>query len=558
LSATGSNGNENTAGSDPGEPRAHRVSGAGSAWDAAPGVWRPRASGSAGDDAVLDALLRARRDGSAPDSGVFALDAGPEPEPDDVPLRSRDGGVNKPRAAVPAPLPAAEAVRLVDIAHTKRARMVTAFGVPAVFLAATGVAVVPTVANAASSSSAPSAQTAANCAAGSKTMANPAAQPGATAPSSSAPSSAPSSSGPTKAGSAQAKPGVPLPTSAPSGAQPPAPSARPSSAPSGTTTPAKAAPTTAPTAPAPTSKSTAPAAPSSTPSPSSSATWWNPLSWLGTTVNGVFNPAPSSSSGNSTVNKLSTTPAADPASTPSPILSIGLGDSSSSPSNPSTPPSSKPSSDPTSKPSVPSTPQPSSSGSSAPGKAPSSSAPSTNPSGPVVVNGTTLPAAPATVCVAAADPGALREVEWHLDASSLTLVHQHFDGFHDIQTGDGKTVTVMFVHAASIQLTDMVTYNEDGGKRVYSNGGKGKTVTLTNVELHVLQQKGTVIAPLPLGPVTLGPPGEAGGGLSQVAMLALESNIDLGPTIMTDVHVDQYTMTSDTLNIPGFNVAPAA
>lgn len=555
MSATGSNGNENTAGSDPGEPQAHRVRGAASGWEAAPGVWRPQPSGSAGHDAVPGAVPRARRAGSVPARGVSALDAGPEPEVDGVPLRSRGGGADTPHAVVPTPLLAAEAVRLVDAAHSKRARMVSAIGLPAVFLAATGVAVMPTVANAASSSSnSNSTTTSAACAAGSKTVANPAAKAGATTPSSSAPSSAPSSSS-AKAGSAQAKPGVPLPTSAPSTPRGSAPSARPSSAPSGTTTPAKNAPTTAPTAPAPTSKSTTPAAPSSTPSPSSSATWWNPLSWLGTTVNGVFNPAPSSSSSNSTVNKLSTTPAADPASStssPSPILSIGLGGSSSSPS---TPPSTKPSSDPTSKPSVPSTPQPSSSGSSAPSKAPSSSAPSTNPSGPVVVNGTTLPAAPATVCVAAADPTALREVEWHLDASSLTLNHQRFDGFHDIQTGDGKTVTVMFVHAESIQLTDMVTYNEDGKTRIYSDGGKGKTVTLTNVELHVLQQKGTVIAPLPLGPVTLGPPGEAGTDFgSTLAMLALESNIDLGPTIMTDVHVDQYTMTSDTLNIPHFNV----
>jgi hypothetical protein len=47
--------------------------------------------------------------------------------------------------------------------------------------------------------------------------------------------------------------------------------------------------------------------------------------------------------------------------------------------------------------------------------------------------------------------------------------------------------------------------------------------------------------------------------MSFLAMLALQSNIDLGPTVMTDVHVDQYMMTSDTLNIPGFNVnAPAS
>jgi hypothetical protein len=160
------------------------------------------------------------------------------------------------------------------------------------------------------------------------------------------------------------------------------------------------------------------------------------------------------------------------------------------------------------------------------------------------------------VCVTAAAPTALREVEWHLDASTLTLDNQKFLGFQQVTTGDGKTVTVMAVHADWIDLTDMVTYNEDGSRRVYSDGGKGKTVHLTNVTLHVLQQKGSLLWP-PLGPVTLGPPGEAGTDLiSQAAMAALEAGISLGPTtVMSDVHVDQYTMTSDTLAIPGFNVS---
>ena len=560
--STGSNGNENPAGSDPEESRARRVSGAGSAWDPAPGVWRPQASGSAGqDDAVRQALLRARRAGSAPAAGVFALDAGPEPEPGDLPLRSRGGGVNKPRAAVPTPLLAAEAVRLVDAAHTKRARMVTAIGVPAAFLAATGVAVMPTVANAASTSSNSSTPTAssANCAPGSSAVANPAAKAGAPTSSASAPTSAPSS------GSAKPNtPGVPLPTSAPTSPQPSAPSARPSSAPSGTTTtaPAQPAPTSTPTAPAPSSTSTQ-AAPSGTPSPSSSPTWWDPLSWLGTTVNGVFNPAPSSSSSNSTVNKLAAPaagPSSNPTSSPTPILSIGLGGSSSSPS---------PSGTPTSKPSapLPSTPQPTSSGSDEPSTPAASSASPSSTSTPsggattVQMNGqsVTLPTtAPSTVCVTPAADQPFREVEWHLDASSLTLYHQKFLGFQQIHTGDGRTVTVMAVHADSIDLTDMVTYNEDGNPRVYSNGGKGKNVHLTNVTLHVLQQKGTLVAPLPLGPVTLGPPGESGNDLGSIlAMGALELNISLGPTVMTDVHVDQYLMTSDTLSIPGFNVRSA-
>lgn len=151
---------------------------------------------------------------------------------------------------------------------------------------------------------------------------------------------------------------------------------------------------------------------------------------------------------------------------------------------------------------------------------------------------------------------AMREVEWHLDASSLTLTNQHFDGFKDIQTGDGKTVTVMVVHADMVDLTDMVTYNMDGNKRVYSNGGKGRNVHLDNVTLHVLQQKGTLVAPLPLGPVTLGPPGESGTDLASIAVMTLlQANLPLmPPSVFTNVHVDQYLLTSDTLSVPGFNI----
>jgi len=115
--------------------------------------------------------------------GLDALDAEPEPE---APLRSRTGGVNKPRPVVPTPVLTAEAVRLVEAASVKRARKVTAFGLPAVVLAASGVAVLPTVANAAS---APSNSA---CPSGQRAEANPAAAGGTTAPGS-APSSSSSS-----------------------------------------------------------------------------------------------------------------------------------------------------------------------------------------------------------------------------------------------------------------------------------------------------------------------------------------------------------------------------
>ncbi|ACU70205.1 hypothetical protein Caci_1280 [Catenulispora acidiphila DSM 44928] len=601
MSATGSNGNDNTAGSDPGEPQAHRAGGA----PQSGGRERAGISGGFADLAALrEAILRAERAGrttpagaagvpagpealleavrrvagsgstglgpmspmsplsplSSVPAGAFALDAGPEPESDgdsDVPLRSRGGGVNTPRAVVPTPLLAAQAARLVDAAHTKRARMVSAIGLPAVFLAATGVAVMPTVANAASSSS-PANAASTSCAAGSAAVANPAAKAAPKSAPSTKPTTAPSSA-PSKSGSAPT-PGAPKPSSSSTTSQP-----APTSAPSGIATPAKPTPTSVPsstTAPPTSAKTTAPPAPASTPSPSSSPTWWNPLGWLGTTVNQVFNPAPSSSS--STVNKLNAAPAADPTSTapstPTPTLSGTSAPSSKPSSAPSSAPSSKPSSAPSSKPSsLPSTPQPTSSGSSKPSAPTSSASTPSSAITTVTVGGKAIAVPPPSseVCVAAAAPSALREIEWHLDASSLTLTNQKFLGFQDIKTGDGKTVTVMAIHADRVDLTDMVTYNEDGHTKIYSDGGKGKNVSLTNVTLHVLKQHG-VIEPLlgiPLGEVTLGPPGEAGTDLlSQTIMALLQLNLPLPPTTFTGVSVDQYTLTSDTLNVPGFNV----
>ena len=164
--------------------------------------------------------------------------------------------------------------------------------------------------------------------------------------------------------------------------------------------------------------------------------------------------------------------------------------------------------------------------------------------------------APSTVCVQSAADQPFREVEWHLNASSLTLTNQKFLGFQQIHTGDGKTVTVMAIHADSVDLTDMVTYNEDGNLPILSDGGKGQNVHLTNVTFHVLKQMGTMVAPLPVGPVTLGPPGEAGTDLiSQAVMALLQLNLPLPPAVFTNVSVDQYLLTSDTLDIPGFSVA---
>lgn len=505
---------------------------------------------------------------------------GPERE---APLRSRAGGVNRPRAVVPTPILAAEAQRLLHAASIKRARKVTAFGLPAVVLAASGVAVLPTVANAAQG---PASNT---CPSGSRVVNNPAGVKGA-APSTK-PTSAPSTSSsvPLAAPTSKAaKPGVvgapsSGPTSGPTTPPATGTTAKPptSTAPPVNPTPTAPTPTgtatSKPSAPGTSSTPSKPAAPTTTtPSTTSTVPWWDPLGLLGTTVNQVFNP---NGTTGGTANQLSTTgsngvklagdtpttPSSSPSSSPSPILGITVGGPTTTPSStPSTSPSSAPSSAPSSTPtSPPSTPQPTGSStapSSAPSSPPSSSptAPSSSSSTPLVIDGTTVPPPPSTVCVQAAGDQAYREAAWHLDASSLTLTNQTFEGFHDIVTGDDEKVTVMVIHADAVDLTDMVTYNLAGQPpRVYSNGGRGKNVHLTNVTLHVLRQKG-IIEPLfgiPLGEVTLGPPGEAGTDpLSQLIMTLLQLNLPLPPTTFKDVHVDQYLLTSDTLAVPGFNI----
>ncbi|MFL6114756.1 MAG: hypothetical protein ACJ786_25900 [Catenulispora sp.] len=529
------------------------VAGAGS--EARPGR-RPAAFGSAANGAESAWEAQRRRVPAA-----FGSALGAESE---APLRSRSGGVNKPRLVVPTPVLAAEALRLAESASGKRARKLTAFGLPAVVLAASGVAVLPTVANAAQ---APSTA----CPAGTHETPNPAAGPNGGS-SGGAPSSSPSSAPVAKAGAAG--PGVPLPTSVPttaptsgSAAKPPA---QAPTGPSGTATPSAPVPTGTstpkPSTPPSSSTPAKPSSPGTTPSPSSSATWWDPLTWLGTTVNQVFNPPPAA--GSSTANQLAAapppTPSSSPTSSATPILGLSLGGpTSSSSSKPGAKPSSKPSSAPSSPSTSPSTSPTSAPSTSQPTSSASSPSAPTSSSSPVTINGTPLPSPASTVCVQGATDQPFPEILWHLNASKLTLTNQKFLGFQEVATGDGHTVTVMAVHADMVDLTDMVTYATNanalaGGKVVFANGGKGKNVHLTNVTLHVLQQKGTLVSPVPLGPVTLGPPGYAGTDPASVlVMLLLEANLPLmPPSVFTDVHVDQFLMRSDTLSIPGFNIEP--
>ena len=146
----------------------------------------------------------------------------------------------------------------------------------------------------------------------------------------------------------------------------------------------------------------------------------------------------------------------------------------------------------------------------------------------------------------------MREVLCHLDASSITLYWSTYKGVITVNTANGP-VNVLDFHADAVDVVSMVTYADNAsplanGKVVYSNGGQGKTVHLTNVELHVLQQTGNLGG---LIPITLAP------GNAITNLLGITQGVPVPiPEVFTNVHVDQYTLTADTLNIPGFNVHP--
>jgi hypothetical protein len=142
--------------------------------------------------------------------------------------------------------------------------------------------------------------------------------------------------------------------------------------------------------------------------------------------------------------------------------------------------------------------------------------------------------------------GAPAEAQWHLDSTKLTLYFLTYNGVTTINTANGP-VNVLDFTAQSADVDSMVTYaaNPSSGKNDYSNGGSGKTVHLTNVHLHVLKQTGNLLG---LIPVTLAP------GSADMALIGLTQGIPLPIAWFTDTHVDQYTLTADTLSIPGFNV----
>ena len=155
--------------------------------------------------------------------------------------------------------------------------------------------------------------------------------------------------------------------------------------------------------------------------------------------------------------------------------------------------------------------------------------------------------APTSVCVTPMAAKATRESLWHLDADVLTLKGMTYNGVDTIDTAGGP-VNVLDFTADTVELVSMVTYADNPaapGKRMYANGGKGRTVTLTHVHLHVLKQTGNAFGLLGL---TLAP------GSPDMTLIGLTEGLKLPiPVVFTGVHVDQYLLTSDTLDVPGFH-----
>jgi hypothetical protein len=239
----------------------------------------------------------------------------------------------------------------------------------------------------------------------------------------------------------------------------------------------------------------------------------------------VFNPVPTTQAG-AVVNKLSTVKQANPA--------VVAAMTTPAPSNPTSAPTTP----------APTTPTPTST---APTSDVSKSAPTPVAAGTSAPSTGTTSAASQFVCVTPMAAGKTGlETLWHLDATSLTLYMLVYKGVITINTPAGP-VNVLDFHADSADVVSMVTYsaNPKTGKNDYANGGQGKTVHLTNVEFHVLQQTGNLGG---LIPVTLAP------GNLITNLLGITQGIPIPiPEYFSGVHVDQYLMTADTLSIPGFH-----
>ncbi len=138
--------------------------------------------------------------------------------------------------------------------------------------------------------------------------------------------------------------------------------------------------------------------------------------------------------------------------------------------------------------------------------------------------------------VAAEDP-------WHLGASSMTMYNLTYLGTTTVRTAGGSQQVLEFT-AAKVTLVSMVTYSKQkDGKRQYVNGGKNRTVTLTNVHLWSKSMTADVLG-LVHQTFTPDSPG---------LLTALRGVTIPIPLLFTDVEADNAFLSVKTIVIPGFS-----
>jgi hypothetical protein len=113
-----------------------------------------------------------------------------------------------------------------------------------------------------------------------------------------------------------------------------------------------------------------------------------------------------------------------------------------------------------------------------------------------------------------------------------------YNGIGTVQTANGP-VKVLEFSADKITILSMITYGETGGGKMYSDGGKGLTVTAEgNVTLRVQELKGTLLGLLPQDYTPASPP-----------PLPIGLKLPI-PIYFTDVTVVQQLLQTNSLIIP--------
>ena len=136
-------------------------------------------------------------------------------------------------------------------------------------------------------------------------------------------------------------------------------------------------------------------------------------------------------------------------------------------------------------------------------------------------------------------------IPWHLSTPSMTMYGLTYHGLTTIQTVDGPE-TVMNFTASKVTLLSMVTFSHQGGDKLqFVDGGQNQTVTLTNVQLWSTKLSAKLYGLIPLTFTKDSLP-------TVVLGIAQGFTIPV-PVVFTDVEADNAFLSTNLIDIPGFN-----